>query len=62
VYFIGLAFMDGYAHGTKAAPRPAPAQQLPQRVSPPLVDDDRIADHTTPFGVPFGPNVHASHD
>jgi hypothetical protein len=61
VYFIGLAFMDGYVHGAHAVRQPAP-QQLPAPVSPPIVDDDRIADHTTPFGVPFGPNVHASHD
>jgi hypothetical protein len=57
----GLAIRHGYRMGTMtlkpvAAPGPAPdARALGLR----SINDDRIADHTTPFGVPFGPNVQA---
>lgn len=64
IYAAGLAFADGYKRGAKARP------EQPQAVEPPagprtqeLVEDGRIIDqYQTPFGVPFGPNVHASHD
>ncbi len=59
-----LAVRHGYRLGTmtlkpvvQAAPGPAP-NAVP-RTAQQLIDDDRIADHTTPFGVPFGPNVQA---
>jgi hypothetical protein len=58
-----LAVRHGYRLGTmtlkpavQASPGPAPG---PPRTTQQLIDDDRIADHTTPFGVPFGPNVQA---
>lgn len=61
VYIVALALADGYVKGARAAN--APVQQLPQAADTrPLVEDDRITDHTTPFGIPFGPNVQASHD
>lgn len=56
LYAAGLAFADGYRKGAKAPRVPPQPPSVPQ---PRMLDDDRIADHTTPFGVPFGPNVQA---
>jgi hypothetical protein len=61
VYVIGLAVADGYVKGAKVPPR------VPQQLAPPLppghpdlMSDERIIDQrTTPFGVPYGPNVQA---
>lgn len=57
-----LAVRHGYRLGTmtlkpavQASPGPAPNARTTQQ----LIDEDRIADHQTPFGVPFGPNVQA---
>lgn len=64
IYLVGLAFADGYKNGAKVAP-PQPKQLPPPRQAGPadLLDDDRIVDqYQTPFGVPFGPNVQASHE
>jgi hypothetical protein len=60
MFVVGLAFADGYRQGAKAQPEIAPPPPPPAPVD--LLEDDRIADHMTPFGVPFGPNVFASHD
>lgn len=59
VFVIWLAFTDGFrkAAGTKAQQPAAPPGTASQ-----LLADPRYADQNTPFGVPFGPNVHASHD
>jgi hypothetical protein len=58
-----LAVRHGYRLGTltlKSAPASvAPARAQPPRTTQQLIDEDRIADHQTPFGVPFGPNVQA---
>lgn len=64
IYAAGLAFADGYKRGTKAQPKQPPAAvSAPLTAGPAqLLEDDRIADHMTPFGIPFGPNVQASHD
>lgn len=62
VYIIGLAFIDGYKRGAKFQPKvPQPiAAPPPAPDMPALMDDGRTHDaYTTPFGVPFGPNVQA---
>lgn len=58
-----LAVRHGYRIGMKkqlapVKPAKAPAPTLAHATQQ-LIDDDRIADHQTPFGVPFGPNVQA---
>jgi hypothetical protein len=59
LFVIGLAFCEGYRNGAKAAPK-TPSLPQPAAPVPDLVDDDRIMDpYTTPFGVPYGPNVQA---
>jgi len=57
-----LAVRHGYRLGTmtlkpavQAAPGPAPDAAAKRQI----MDDERITDYTTPFGVPFGPNVQA---
>lgn len=68
LFVIGLAFSDGYKLGAKIPPKEP--QALPPGTynsngapAVDLVDDDRVIDtYQTPFGVPYGPNVHASHD
>ncbi len=64
VFVVWLAFSDGFKHAAKVQPKqPAPAPVAPvQPGATHLMDDPRYADHNTPFGVPYGPNVHASHD
>lgn len=63
VFIIGLAFADGYMKGAKVQARPPEAEipPPPQSVpAPPLMNDGRTMNmNETPFGVPFGPNVHA---
>ncbi len=60
LFVIWLAFQDGFKHATKVKEQaPAEAVPLPQGQ---LLGDPRYTDQNTPFGVPFGPNVHASHD
>ena len=60
LFVIWLAFHDGFKHATKAKEQaPAAISEAPQ---PPLLADPRYVDQNTPFGVPFGPNVHASHE
>lgn len=65
LFVIGLAFADGYKDGVKAAPA-SPASQPPAEHPQPtgaFLDDPRTIDsYQTPFGVPYGPNVQASHD
>ncbi len=61
VFVVWLAFSDGFKHAAKVQPKPAAVAPVPQPTGK-LLEDDRYADYTTPFGVPFGPNVHASHD
>lgn len=57
LYFVGLAFADGYKTGTKA---PVQVPQQPSVPAPPLMADNPIQSaYETPFGVPFGPNVQA---
>jgi hypothetical protein len=67
VFIVWLAFSDGF----KAAARvhQPDVNQVAERIAPlpnpaatHLLDDPRYQDHTTPFGVPYGPNVHASHE
>jgi hypothetical protein len=64
LYVVGLAFADGYRNGVKAPPEVPPQLTQPaQPGMPPLLDDNRtISAYETPFGIPFGPNVQASHD
>jgi hypothetical protein len=60
LFVIWLAFHDGFKHATKAKEE-APAEPdfaLQQQ----LLADPRYNDQNTPFGVPYGPNVHASHE
>jgi len=65
LFVTGLAFADGYKDGVKALP---PAPPVPVNAPFPgqsaqLLDDPRTIDtYQTPFGVPYGPNVQASHD
>lgn len=59
LYAAGLAFADGYRKGAHAPRVPQQPSVPPYPGQPRMLDDDRIADHTTPFGVPFGPNVQA---
>ncbi len=69
VFVIWLAFSDGFRQAAKVQPKQVHAD-IPEPGTPPagpgagspLVNDPRYADYTTPFGVPFGPNVHASHE
>jgi hypothetical protein len=59
-YAAGLAFADGYRSGTRVARVPQQPSMPPYPGQPDLMDDDRIIDQrTTPFGVPYGPNVQA---
>jgi hypothetical protein len=66
VFVIWLAFSDGFKRAARVPPRQpkpgaAPPVPLPGSVpAPPLMNDGRTHDvYTTPFGVPFGPNVQA---
>lgn len=62
LFVVGLAFKDGFdnARPVKVPSSPAPLSAQ-QKVE--LMDADRTIDpYQTPFGIPFGPNVHASHD
>lgn len=64
LFVVGLAFKEGYVKGAKA-PVPVPEEDArPDAVpAPPLMNDGRTMNqYDTPFGVPFGPNVFASHD
>lgn len=55
------AVQYGYRMGTKTQLKPVvqASSDVPPHATQRMVDDDRIADHQTPFGVPFGPNVQA---
>lgn len=59
LFILALAFSAGYRKTSKPVVK-VPVQ--PVGGSQQLLDDDRIADYQTPFGIPFGPNVQASHD
>ena len=63
LYFMGLAFADGYKSGVRApvqVPQQPSVPAQPLVPAPPLMDDGRTHDaYSTPFGVPFGPNVQA---
>jgi hypothetical protein len=61
VFLIYLAFQDGYIKGGKVKQKPPPPAEImqPQQIQQ-LMNDGRTIDTvTTPFGVPFGPNVQA---
>ena len=59
-YAVGLAVADGYKKGSKPQPRALQVPQQSQPGMPPFMDDGRAHDvYSTPFGVPFGPNVQA---
>jgi hypothetical protein len=61
LFVVGLAFAAGFKKTSKPAVKPEPAPE--ERTYAALIEDERIIDqHQTPFGVPFGPNVFASHD
>ena len=64
LYAAGLAFADGYRKGAKVPPKvPRQLNSSPIPGHPDLMADSRIADgYTTPFGVPYGPNVQANHE
>lgn len=62
VFVILLALKDGFNNGrpVKVPSSPAP---LSAQGKVELMDAERTIDaYQTPFGVPYGPNVHASHD
>ena len=70
LFVIWLAAQDGFRKTSKIEPKPkkndAPASVPPLTGMPPtaqqILEDPRYQDQsTTPFGVPYGPNVHASH-
>ena len=61
IFIIWLAFKDGFKQTAKIQPKPAAAVEQPPIVQK-LLDDPRYHDQNTPFGVPYGPNVHASHE
>lgn len=58
VFVVALAFSAGYRKTSK------PAVKIPVQPGPvQLMEDERTIDsYQTPFGIPFGPNVQASHD
>ena len=73
VYLVCLATADGFKHGATAlvlkekkpkaivAPPAESNGHMPHPAD--LHNDDRLQDpYGTPFGVPYGPNVHASHE
>jgi hypothetical protein len=62
VYIIGLALADGYKQGARAMVQPQATQPIAVPAGA-FVEDPRIHDTAqTPFGVPYGPNIQASHD
>ena len=61
VFVIWLAFCDGFKQTAKIQPKPAAAEQ--PAIVQQVLNDPRYQDaQSTPFGVPYGPNVHASHE
>ncbi len=61
VFVVWLAFSDGFKRTARVQPKPV-AQAAAAPLQGQILDDPRYTDHTTPFGVPFGPNVHGSHE
>jgi hypothetical protein len=54
-----LAVRHGYRLGRKTQLKPVAVAPPAMASTQKLIDDERITDHMTPFGVPFGPNVQA---